>query len=337
MEKKDLVSIVIPVYKVAEYLPFCLDSIDRQTYKDLEVVLVDDGSPDNCGELCDNYASHRDNVKVIHQPNQGLSAARNSGAKESSGQYVTFLDSDDVVSDDYVETLYCLIKKNDADISVGLLVPFWGEKGATTKTNKESKINVYDTEHALEEMLYGQKYGVQGPDKLYKRDLVIDDPFPVGKLHEDQAAMYKIIAKCKKLVYINKPIYFYRQRTSSIVHTHVSKEHLYGLEAVKNQLDFIKKYYPSIVNAAEVRMAIVVCKWIPGLSGRSKEDREMFKFLRSELMPFYKSIIGNPRVTKALKARVMAVKCGFYPAKIIFSIIESLRVKKSENRVSSQE
>lgn len=337
MKQEYSVSVVIPIYKVAEYLPYCLESIDRQTFDDLEVILVDDGSPDCCGKLCDEYAERKENVIVIHQPNQGLSAARNNGARASNGKYITFLDSDDVVSDDYIETLYNLIESTGAEISVGLLVPFWGEKGAVTKLDKNYQIEVYDTEHALEEMLYGQKYGVQGPDKLYKRELVIDDPFPVGKLHEDQAAMYKIIGKCTKLVYTNKQIYFYRQRNSSIVHTHVTKDHLYGLEAVKEQLEYIREHYPRIINAAEVRMAIVVCKWIPGLSYFSKEDKEMFRYLRRELMPFYESIIRNSRVTKALKTRVFSIKLGFFPAKIIFRFVESLRVKKSESRVISQE
>ena len=330
------ISVIIPVYKVEEYLPFCLKSIENQTFKNFETILVDDGSPDKCGELCDNYARNHSNVIVIHQKNQGLSGARNNGAKASSGKYVTFIDSDDVISDDYLETLYNLIIKNNADISVGLLVPFWGEESAESKiTGGSYRINVYDTEHALEEMLYGQKYGVQGPDKLYRRELVINDPFPVGKLHEDQAAMYKIIAKCRKLAYINKPIYFYRQRTSSIVHTRVTKDHLYGIEAVKEQLAFMEEYYPNIVNAAEVRMAIVICKWIPGLSNGTKEDKEMFEYLRNELMPYYKSIMRNPRVTNALKARLLSIKLGFYSSKFTFMIIENLRVNKSKNRVES--
>ncbi len=335
MEQKYLVSVVIPVYKVAEYLPFCLDSISRQTFDELEVILVDDGSPDECGKICDEYALNHKNTHVIHQPNQGLSAARNNGARASRGVYITFLDSDDVVSDDYVETLYTLIIENHADISVGLLVPFWGKKGAVVRSSAVYTTEIYDTEHALEEMLYGQKYGVQGPDKLYKRKLVIDNPFPIGKLHEDQAAMYKIVGKCSKIVYTNKPIYFYRQRETSIVHMHVTKEHLYGLEAVKEQLEYIKYNYPNIINAAKVRMAIVVCKWIPGLSNGSKEDMEMFRYLRSELMPYYNSIMKNSRVTKALKLRVFAIKLGFYPAKIIFGIIEFLRIKRSQNRIVS--
>ena len=193
----------------------------------------------------------------------------------------------------------------------------------------------FDTTRALEEMLYGQKYGVQGPDKLYKRYLVTDDPFPVGKLHEDQAAMYKIIAKCNKLVYTDKPIYFYRQRTTSIVHTRVTKEHLYGLEAVKEQMRFVKNNYPKIESAAAVRVAIVVCKWIPGLGNGTKEDKDMFKYLRSELMPYYKSIMNNNRVTKALKIRLLSIKLGYYPSKYVFKIVEGMRIQKSKNRVVS--
>ena len=337
MENKFLISVVIPVYKVEEYLQYCLESISRQSFTNYEVVLVDDGSPDNCGKMCDEYAIIHSNTKVVHQKNQGLSVARNIGAKVSSGKYITFLDSDDVVSVDYLETLYSLIFENEIDISVGLLVPFWGEKSAERKEEQRYRIELFDTEQALEEMLYGQRYGVQGPAKLYRRELVIKDPVPVGKLHEDQAAMYKIIANCKKLAYINKPIYFYRQRTTSIVHTHVTKAHLYGLEAVNEQMNFIKTNFPSIVNAAEVRVAIIVCKWIPGLIGNTEEDKAMFKYLQNELMPYYKSIMSNPRVTRALKTRVVAVRLGFFPSMFIFKFIEGLRIRKSKNRVISKE
>lgn len=335
MDKEYLVSVVIPVYKVEKYLPYCFESIKKQTFENYEIVLVDDGSPDKCGKICDDFATLFDNVKVIHQKNQGLSAARNNGAKMSSGKYITFLDSDDVVSKDYIETLYTLVIENEADISVGLLVPFWGEESAEIKRNCSNKLEIFDTEKALEEMMYGQKFGVQGPDKLYKRDLVVNDPFPIGKLHEDQAAMYKIIANCKKLAYTNKPIYFYRQRNESIVHTRVTKEHLYGLEAVKMQLDYINSNYPSVVNAAKVRMAIVICKWIPGLANGTREDKQMFNYLRAELMPYYDSIIDNSRVTKALKVRLRAIKMGFYPSMYIFKFMKILQIRKSKNRVKS--
>lgn len=330
------ISIVVPVYKVEQFLPYCLDSITRQTFKNFELILVDDGSPDDCGKICEEYAQIHSNTIVIHQKNQGLSVARNNGAKASKGKYITFIDSDDVISLDYLETLYEFIIEYDADISVGLLVPFWGEEGAETKSIGNYSKKVYDTEHALEEMLYGQKYGVQGPDKLYRRELVINDPFPAGKLHEDQAAMYKIIAKCLKLVYTDKPIYFYRQRMTSIVHTRVTKEHLYGLEAVKEQLEFIKINYPSIVDAAAIRVAIIVCKWIPGITEGTKDDKEMFRYLRNELMPYYHSIIHNKRVTKALKVRLFSIKLGYLPSKYTFRFIEKLRIQKSRNRVSSK-
>jgi len=329
------ISVIVPVYSVEKYLPYCIESIYNQTINNFELVLVDDGSPDNSGNICDDYANIHDNTIVVHQDNQGLSAARNNGVKASSGEYVTFVDSDDVVSPDYLETLYSIITEYNADISVGLLVPFWGEGFAVSKLKRKHSINVYGTEQALEEMLYAQKYGVQGPCKLYKRCLVENEPFPLGKLHEDQAAMYKIVAKSNRLVYIDKPIYFYRQRRTSIVHTRITKEHLYGLDAVKEQMDFIKNNYPRIIDAAAVRFAIVICKWIPGLQKGTYEDKEMFEYLRAELMPYYSIIMNNKRVTRALKSRVFSIKMGFYPSKYVFMLIEKMRIRKSKARVYS--
>ena len=113
-----LVSIIIPVYKVEKYLPNCIESILRQTFKDFELILVDDGSPDNCGEICEEYAQKDSRIKVVHQPNGGLSAARNSGIDIAKGDYLTFIDSDDFVFPHYLEILVKLCQENDADMSV---------------------------------------------------------------------------------------------------------------------------------------------------------------------------------------------------------------------------
>ena len=104
-----LISVIVPVYKVEEYLYECIDSIRRQTYKDLEIILVDDGSPDNCGMICDEYAKNDERIRVIHQNNAGLSSARNKGIENASGDYLCFVDSDDFISDDYCETLFMLL------------------------------------------------------------------------------------------------------------------------------------------------------------------------------------------------------------------------------------
>ena len=325
------ISIIVPVYNVEKYLPYCLESISRQHYEDYELILVDDGSTDKSGKICDDYKDLHNNVIVVHQKNQGLSAARNNGAAASRGKYITFMDSDDVISEYYLSTLVNNLNNFDADISVGRILSFVGEKQATIKTKERenAQIHVYNTENALEEMLYGFKFGVQGPCKLYKRELVINNPYPVGKLHEDQGTTYKIIASSKKLVYTDKPLYFYRQRSGSIVHTHFTQEHLYGLNAAKQQLEFVESNFPGIVNAAKMRIAIVIFKWIPGLS--LFKDRELFKSFKQELLPYYKTILSDKRVTKAFKIKLIATMIGFLPAKIVFKIFGYLKILKNKN------
>lgn len=331
------ISVIVPVYNVEKYLPYCLQSLERQIYKGFELILVDDGSPDQCGKICDDYAKSHANTIVIHQENQGLSVARNNGVKRSIGEYITFIDSDDLVSDDYLSTLYELIIKYEADISVGKLCAFWGEATASYKPNKNKPyiIYEYETEKALEEMMYGLKYGVQGCNKLFRRQLVEMVHFPVGKLHEDQGTMYKIVNQSRKLVYINKPIYFYRQREDSIVHTKLTEAHLYGLEAVKEQLAFIQEKFPNIVSAAEFRVAIVVFKWIPGILSGTPEDKKAFQYLRSEVLPYCKSIIHNKRVSKTMKVRTIAIRLGYFPSQWAFRILDVLRKSKSKAYINS--
>lgn len=330
------ISVIVPVYNVEKYLPYCLQSIERQTYQHFELVLVDDGSSDRCGVLCDEYAQKHSNTVVIHQSNQGLSAARNNGMKKAQGKYVAFVDSDDIISEDYLNSLHTLITQYNADVSVGNMNVFWGEGKAGRKKDNVSHIFRYDTEEALEQMLYAKQYGVAACGKLFTREVLKGIEFPVGKLHEDQGTMYKILGQCRSLVYTDKPLYFYRQRSNSIVHTRVTPAHLYGLEAVKEQLDYIKRCYPNIIPAAEFRFAIVIFKWIPGITSRQVHDKEMFAYLRGELMPYYHSIMHNPSVSRAMKVRTLAVKCGYYPTRIVFHALDILKRRKSRQHVLAQ-
>ena len=180
------VSVIVPVYKVEEYLPRCLDSLAAQTYPNLEIVLVDDGSPDRCGELCDAFAHERSNVLVLHQSNQGLSAARNDGVKASQGEYITFVDSDDFVSRDYVEYLMSMILKNHCDIYVGNYLPVYHNDAPSVRKKRDCQ-ELLTNEEALIEAFYSVKFGVSAWAKMYKRALVEKYPYPPGKLFEELA------------------------------------------------------------------------------------------------------------------------------------------------------
>ena len=213
---KELISVVVPVFKVEGYLNRCVDSVLGQTYDNFELILVDDGSPDRCGEICDEYAGRDQRVRVLHKENSGLSAARNSGIEIARGDYLTFLDSDDWVHELYLERLHNLLITTSSDISVGNFIQTVEEDVEVDLTNP--KIEVLSGLEALGELagrLYVQMVVTWG--KLYKRDLFKGIRFPPGKFHEDEFTTHKLLYKANKIAVTSEQLLYYRQRKDSIM------------------------------------------------------------------------------------------------------------------------
>lgn len=230
MNDQPLVSIIIPVYKVEAYLDECVRSVMNQTYQNLEIILVDDGSPDRCGEMCDDYAGEDNRIKVIHKPNGGLSDARNVGMTEAVGEYLFFLDSDDFIRSDAIELLVRQIQQSGADIVCSAPLSFLD--GTVPGEERSSQISsvCYDTESAM--VHFAQcDWGAWG--KLYRREIHQSIFFPVGRIHEDEAIMLDLLERCTKVCDITEKIYYYRQRTNSITSTGYSLKKMdwfYGWE-----------------------------------------------------------------------------------------------------------
>jgi len=215
MTNNKLISIIVPVYKVEPYLHRCVDSILNQTYKNMEIILVDDGSPDRCGEICDEYAKKDNRIKVIHKENGGLSEARNFGIDIAKGRYISFLDSDDWIHKKYISELYKLLIKTNADISA---CDFLRTKTEDVPKIEKGIIHEFTNIEALEQ--FTDKFYVQMVvtwGKLYKRELFDHIRFPVGRLHEDEFTTYKLIYKAKKIVLTNSKMLYYWQRSDSIM------------------------------------------------------------------------------------------------------------------------
>lgn len=239
MEK---ISVIIPVYKVEEYLDECVLSVINQTYKNLEIILVDDGSPDKCGEICDKYSKIDDRVIVIHKSNGGLSDARNKGIEVATGKYISFIDSDDYVDLRYFEILYNKIKEYNANIVLCSYKKFSKreEVKGQCKINEENK--VLKKEDALVN-LYG-KYRVDyviACGKLFDIKLFEEIRFPYGKINEDSFTTYKLYNSAEKIIYNSSKLYFYRQRSNSIMNQKVNERRLDGLESLEEQINFYKK------------------------------------------------------------------------------------------------
>ena len=214
---KDLITVVVPIYNVEKYLPQCIESILAQDYSNLEIILVDDGSPDNCGVMIDEYAKKDKRIRIVHQQNAGLSAARNTGIKIAKGKYITFIDSDDFIDVDFISYLYQLIKEHDADVSVCNPYFFWEEQEFGEKKKQKEKKSVYSGEKALEVMLYQKEFETSSWGKLYKTEHFDDVLYPKGKLYEDLGTTYKILLKSNKVVVSNLEKLNYLQRSTSII------------------------------------------------------------------------------------------------------------------------
>lgn len=208
-----LISIIVPVYKVEQYLRKCIESILSQTIRDFEVFLVDDGSPDRCGQICDEYAEKDNRVIVIHKENGGLSDARNVAINKAKGKYITFIDSDDYVSDDHLEVLYNALVETDSDIAVANITSF---------TNGQYNDQFYqpstEPEILNEKEVFNTIYQPCAAAKLYKKEIYNDIRFPVGRLYEDVFVYHDVLSKANRLVLTGKNTYFYLLRNNSIMH-----------------------------------------------------------------------------------------------------------------------
>ena len=226
MNKKDerpLVSVVVPIYNVEEYLLECVDSIISQSYVNLEIILVDDGSPDNCPALCDEYAKKDKRVQVIHKKNGGLSDARNAGIEKATGKYICFIDSDDYVAKTFIEKLYEALDKNNADMSV------CGYK--CVHSDGTMKIDERPKEAVLGENDYWQKINpdmfttfVVAWNKLYKKEIFAKIRYEKGKINEDEIILHQVVSQCKRIAVISDKLYFYRKREDSIMGAKKKKE-----------------------------------------------------------------------------------------------------------------
>ena len=246
MEKGKLISIIVPIYNVENYLDRCLKSIINQSYKNLEIILVEDASTDHSQEIAEKYRKIDERIKLlVHQKNAGLSAARNTGLANATGQYIGFVDSDDYIEEDMYQVLYELLEKNDADISI------CGHKRITEKTvntteNQKEDIKLYDSEGAIREILVGKTMDNFAWDKLFKKELFKLIKFPLGKYTEDIAIMYLLFHKANRIVETNKKKYNYVIRGDSITGIK-SKQKMYDfLEINLERYQFIDQHYPKL-------------------------------------------------------------------------------------------
>lgn len=245
-----LISVIIPVYKVETYLEKCIVSVVEQTYKALEIILVNDGSPDRCGLICDEWGKKDNRIKIIHKKNGGLSEARNYGLDIAQGTYVVFIDSDDLVAPTMIERLFAESQKHEADIvecNYSCFTDVLPEK----ENREPTASTVCTSEKALSLLLNESVFKYTVWNKLYRREIFGTLRFEVGKLHEDVFFTYQAFGKSKCIIKIDDCLYYYRQRSGSIMGSSFSIRNLDSMEARKRQYYYMKENYPGLSNKAQ--------------------------------------------------------------------------------------
>ena len=235
------ISVIVPVYKVEPYLRRCIDSILAQTFTDFELILIDDGSPDNCGKVCDEYAAMDNRIYVIHQKNGGLSAARNAGIDwvyaNSDSRWLTFIDSDDWVHSEYLQRLYNAAVENDSAVSICGYAETDGEEPEIKDDGMVPQLwtpEDFYVEHNVNAIV---AWG-----KLYRKGCFQTIRYPVGKIHEDEYVTYRILFVEEKLAVVSAPLYFYYINTDGITKKAWSLKRLDAIEAYEQQLIYMRKY-----------------------------------------------------------------------------------------------
>lgn len=212
-----LVTVIVPVYNVEPYLPQCLDSIVGQSYERLEILVVDDGSTDGSGALCDDYARRDSRVRVVHKPNGGLSHARNAALDAMTGDVVMMVDGDDWIARDCVQALLTLMTDTACDVAVGRWQRF-GDGGAPTDGGgqRDGSVRLYDRDQAIDDVFYQHTLTNSACSRLFRARLFDGVRFPVGKLYEDLAVAYPLLKQVARVAYTRRTVYYYRQRNDSI-------------------------------------------------------------------------------------------------------------------------
>ena len=236
--REDLISVIIPVYRVENYLKRCVDSVLAQTYSHMEIILVDDGSPDECPRICDAYAEADSRVRVIHQENAGLSGARNTGIEMAEGTYLAFVDSDDYLAPGFLESLYRACRETGSDLSVCRWEYVRGEEIPQRGTGK---VSVYTGREMLEKLYCPDgAYFVVAWNKLYRRELFAEIRYPLGRIHEDEAVTYRIYDRAQRAAYVDSSLYGYFVAPSSITRGFNPKR-MDWVTAVAERMDYFEK------------------------------------------------------------------------------------------------
>lgn len=318
--KTELVSVIIPIFNVEQFLDQCVESVINQTYKNLEIILVDDGSPDNCGKMCDEYAAQDNRIKVIHKQNGGLSDARNVGIDIATGNYITFIDSDDYVMPDMINILIRIIVNSYTDIAQ---CEFIRSKSGCVSESKQGafqseKFTVY-SENKMAAYIKNKKFATAAWGKIYKKSLFNEIRFPVGRLHEDVFTTYKLIHKAESVAVTDYVGYVYRITENSITTSKFSPKKLDSVYGKLEQSEFIENNYPNLRKNAYSAIIYACNQCLLQMAKSRYKGKDEYAFLQKLYRQYGKHYICD-KVSALGKVVAVLALINIYLAKSVLSL-----------------
>lgn len=298
------ISVVIPVYHSEKYLPECIDSVIGQTYQDLEIILVEDASPDGCGEICDRYAERDRRIRCMHKSrNGGAAEARNAGMDMASGEYLFFMDSDDWLAKDALERLYEGLKRYQADCSVGqTCVVMQDRKGGRGKM-RHGRRKSAECKSAHEAMKQVLLTGSAAWNRLYKRKMIEGLRFPAGRINEDEPFMLHAYERMRRIAFLECETYFYRKRENSVTTSPFSVKMVDSLYNSRDNLEFVTGKMPELIPAAEYKYCRRLLWCYVNLRRLRGDERaeSLCVQLHREIRKHWKMSLTNPHMEFVLK------------------------------------
>lgn len=318
MDAQPLISVIVPCYKVERYLPKCIESILFQTYTNLEIILVDDGSPDNCGKMCDEYATQDSRIKVIHKKNGGLSDARNVAIDIAIGEYLTFVDSDDYISKDYIEALYNLIMKYNCGISIVLPQTF-KENEAPVSLEETQYEKCFSKIEAMELMFYQKLFDNTAWGKLYHKSVFSTGiRYPKGLLYEDLPTTYLLFNQVEKIAFSNKKCYYYLLRGDSIEGSAFTPSKMDSALQIFDMMDKETEIISKIQKAYNCRML----SFSFHLLLKMPEKYENRKILYLRIKALRKSVLFDVKARSKARVACLLSYFGLNTVKRVFALID---------------
>lgn len=308
--EKPLISVIVPAYNVEKFIGKCIDSILRQSFKDFEVLLIDDGAKDSTPEICDACAKKDSRIKVYHKENGGLSDARNYGIDRMQGKYVTFIDSDDYVDSGYFEYLYGLITQEE-DIQIAICGKKSVREDENASPDPETFHEIITGERAVQKMLCGHGSGHSAWGKLYSADLWKTVRYPKGKIYEDYATTYRLMALVDKAAWGNAAMYFYVQHIESIMHQKCSRRSLSLVDIADEETEFIVKKWPALKQEALARKVTSELKCLQNILNAKNEEFDDYKQKIVEDVRRHKGeLLASKKVALKTKIKIIALLLG---------------------------